>query len=214
METIERTKLRKRLSERDEVAAARQRLDDRYNEAVRQASDARAELATLEAEAEAEALAGGAPSDIEARVAACRRRVAAAERMARDLHTNTARDELLQAANEAARWAARAVMAAEAERLLAEYGRKMRAALTLQRRLEKYCRYAMATRGGGENQSQPAFAAPERIGGGVVLAEKIDQHEGWNLAEFEREWAAFEQALLVDPDAPAPGEQRPADVTH
>lgn len=174
-----------------------------------EASDQLAELERQADDAARAALTGGdvtVVDDLEAQIASCKRRLAAAEAMeAEGMERSQAAAAEVNAHRENARWAARAVMAAEADDLLDSHAHHERAALALRWRLEKLCEHLTATRGSGsENGTRPAFNANEAIIERLRCNLQADTMERWDVAQYQAQWRDYEAALMSDPDAPLP----------
>ncbi|MGH8274898.1 MAG: hypothetical protein ACRES9_11730 [Gammaproteobacteria bacterium] len=178
---------------------------DRAAETVRAAQ---AELAGLEAQADAaarNAVTGGgnaaAVDDIEAKIAACKRRVAAAEAVQGELAERFRGGQAtIEAAQEAARWAARDVLAVEAEALLKRFAAAQREALAMRYRLDGLRSHMFAVRKGTRHNG-PGFRLPETLIDRLRDAVFVDEVERWNAATFEAQWRKAEEALMLNPDA-------------
>lgn len=209
--STERQALADAIATAQSLLAKRQELTAQADHAAETARAAQAELATLEAEADAAARSAVTNGDtatvdgIEARIAACKRRVAAAEAVHGELAAKLREGQAtIEQAQERAAWAARAVLAEEGEHLFREFEQAQRRALTLKWQCHRLLQHFYHVRTGAAGKGYSSFDVPERYAERLRVTVAMDETERWNLNEFDRQWAAFEAALLADPDAPAP----------
>lgn len=172
----------------------------------------REEMAALEAQADEAArssVVNGdalAVDDVEAKLSACKRRLAAATAIEGEkMQAVQQLQPIVGAAAEDMRWAARAVLEEEGATLLDRYERVHREDLELRWRIEKLCNHLMQNRGSsGENQGRPAFAAADRLVERLRNATYCDETEKWPVGRLQAEWAQFEDSLRGNPETPAP----------
>lgn len=189
------------------LLAKRQELTQASQQASDAANAVRAELAELEARADTlarQSVEGGDASaldDVETKLAACRRRLAAAEAVAQErMAKASAGNTAIQAAQDAARWAARDVLAAESEAMLKRFVAVQREALALRWKLDGLRAHLWEARKGSRHNG-PSFDLPPTLGERLRDAIYVDERENWNGKTFEAEWRKAEEALMLDPDA-------------
>lgn len=208
MSTEARNKLAEAVETANALLAQQQELTDQANRAADAVRAAQAELAELSAQADAaarNAVTGGgntaAVDDIEAKIAACKRRVAAAEAVHGEIAAKVPTgNDLVAQTQDAARWAARDVLAAEAEAMLKRFIPLQREALAMRYRLDGLRSHMFAVRKGTRHNS-PGFKLPETLIDRLRDAVFVDEVERWNAATFEAQWRKAEEALMLDPDA-------------
>lgn len=213
MTTGTRTQLKQAIEHHKAHLGELQTLVNESQRASDYAQSLRTELTELEAQADeavAASIASGAATteaDIqaEARLAALKRRIAAAENAATaKMQAASEQQTATAAAGVSLRWRAREVLVQEAEALIDKYRTAQTEALSLRWQAEKLAAHLVATRGGSENAARPTFNSNVGI---ITRLRNIlhrDETEHWPVHELPGKWESYEAALLGDPQAQAP----------